>query len=179
MTNDRSTWLLSLPVALAGCLAAHSAAYFLVEPDPHTRAAHGYLAHLPLLAGAGLAVVVGAAVWHALRGRAGARPSPWLFAVLPPLAFALQEHLERLALPLDVVPEPTFLLGLLLQVPFALLARVLAGTLLRAAETVGAMLRQPQRLSRLTAPVPAPVPALRTRSAFSPSRAQRAPPARI
>ena len=158
MSGSRAAWLVSLPVALAGCLVAHVVAYAVAAPAPGPHAAaHGYLDHLPLIGGAALAVVLGAALWHALRGRAGTRPSPWLHAVLPPAAFALQEHLERLEAPALLVGEPTFLVGLALQLPFGLLAWLLARAILRAADVLGALLASPPR------PRPAPV---RRRVAF-------------
>jgi hypothetical protein len=145
MRSSRAAWLVSLPVALAGCLAAHVVAYALATPAAHSHDTHRYLDQLPLLGGAALAVVLGAGLRHGIRGRAGTRPSPWLFAVLPPLAFALQEHLERLAAPALVVGEPTFVLGLALQLPFGLLAWLLARAILRAADALGAWLAAPPR----------------------------------
>lgn len=145
MNGSRSAWLVSVPVALAGCLAAHVAAYALAPPEASAGHVHGYLAQLPLVGGGALGVVLAAAVWHALRGRAGSRPSPALFAVLPPLAFVLQEHVERLGEPVLVLLEPTFLVGLVLQLPFGLLAWLLARAILRAAEALGALLAPPPR----------------------------------
>jgi hypothetical protein len=59
---------------------------------------------------------------------------------LPPLAFALQELSERLlraeAFPFHAALEPRFLLGLLLQLPFGLLALLLARMLLRVVERI-------------------------------------------
>lgn len=143
---------------MAGWLAAHMVAYALAEPVAGARAGrldasgHGYLEHLPLVALGLLATVVAGAALHALaaaRG-GGSRPqSPWLFALLPPGAFVVQEHLERLVhdggFPLTAALEPTFLLGLLLQLPFALLARVVAGLLLETAECLGRALSPPPR----------------------------------
>jgi hypothetical protein len=143
VNDSRSAWLVSLPIALAGCLAAHIAAYALATPDAAASHVHGYLAQLPLVGGGALAVVLAGALWHALRERAGSRPSPLMFAALPPLAFALQEHVERLGNPALVVLEPTFLLGLALQLPFGLLAWLLARAILRAAEALAALLVRP------------------------------------
>jgi len=155
MTGKHAAWLVSLPVAVAGWLAAHMVAYALAEPDAGARAGrldasgHGYLEHLPLVALGLLATVVAGAALHALaaaRGRRTHACSPWLFALLPPLAFVVQEHLERFvhdgALPLAAL-EPTFLLGLLLQLPFALLARAAAGLLLHTAAELGRALSMP------------------------------------
>jgi hypothetical protein len=117
-------WLVSLPFMAAGCLAAHSLAYHLV-PMPAER--HGYLAFAPLILGVlGAVAVVGVC-------RRGRSPSPFAFAALPPLAFVVQEHAERLEL---VVTEPAFLVGLLLQLPFALAALVAARAFLGLADLV-------------------------------------------
>ena len=187
--SARFAWLLSLPVAIAGCLAAHALAYLIAVPDPHARATllertgHGYLAHLPVLAAAGLSLALAATLSHAVRGRVGARPCPWFFALLPPLAFVLQEHLERLlaggALPLETALHPTFLIGLALQLPFALLAYALVAAVLRAAEALALLLVRPPRLRvRAAAALPpaftAPRPATRALAT-----AQRGPPARL
>lgn len=179
MSGGRAPWLVTLPVALAGCLAAHLVAYALATPSAHAHASHGYLSHFPLLVGAALAVVVGAALRHAVRGRSGTRPSPWLFAVLPPLAFALQEHVERLAHPALVVAEPTFLLGLALQLPFAALAWLLARAILRAADALGVLLAPLPRPRRRT-PLRLAEPALQLLHRFlTTAISQRGPPAPV
>jgi hypothetical protein len=73
-------------------------------------------------------------------------PARLLFLV-PPLAFALQEHLERLvhdgSFPLAAAIEPTFLVGLALQLPFALAAYAVAAALLEVADRVSDLLRAP------------------------------------
>lgn len=166
-------------MALAGCLAAHFAAYAAATPTAHAHAAHGYLAHLPLLAGAALAVVLAAALRQAVRGRSDARPSPWLFALLPPLAFALQEHVERLPHATLVVTEPTFVVGLALQLPFAALAWLLARAILRAADALGGLLAPPARARRRT-PLPLAPPALPLPLAVQVTgSSQRGPPAAV
>jgi hypothetical protein len=81
--------------------------------------------------------------------RRGQRPVPaWAFALLPLLGFTAQEFLERwLAgsdLPWWMVMQPTFRVGLALQLPFALLAYLLARLLLRTAHEVGVALARPQ-----------------------------------
>jgi hypothetical protein len=145
--NRRLPWLLMLPLMAAGCLAAHSAAYRLVEPTPAESTTHGYLALAPLVLAVGIALGVVAALRSALAGRIGAGGPAYLFALLPPLAFTLQEHLERAFQPgesmFGTAFEPSFLVGLALQLPFALLALVIARTLLRVVEAAGALLRPP------------------------------------
>jgi hypothetical protein len=175
--GSRSAWLVSLPIALAGCLAAHVAAYALATPEAAASHVHGYLAQLPLVGGGALAVVLAGTLRHALRGRAGCRPSPLLFAMLPPLAFALQEHVERLGHPALVVLEPTFLVGLALQLPFGLLAWLLARAILHAAEALGALLVPSPRPWRAS---PVRVDArgiLHPRPALATAGSERGPPA--
>jgi hypothetical protein len=145
--NRRLPWLLSLPLMAAGCLGAHSAAYRLVEPAGQ-EPAHDYLTIVPLLLAIGVAVGLVAALGSVLAGRSGAGAPVHLFALLPPLAFTLQEHLERAFQPgataLGTALEPAFLLGLALQLPFALGALAVARGLLRVAEAAGALLRLPR-----------------------------------
>jgi hypothetical protein len=146
----RLTWLVALPVMLAGSQAAHGLAYRIAFPDEALRVhvltvtGHGYLAELPLaLAIAGAAGVVGLAfaAWDAAHGRRVRELSPLAFALLPPLAFTLQEVLE-LSLHTGhigwrALAAPTFLPGLALQLPFAVLAYLVARFLLRAAVELG------------------------------------------
>ena len=159
----RLAWLVALPSMLAGTEAAHALAYRIVFPQSHVRVAalaitgHGYLAWLPLvlaLAGAAALVGLGAAAFDTARGRTvGAVPAV-AFALLPPLAFTLQELLE-LSLHTGVFAwhvfgAPTFLPGLALQLPFALLAYVAARLLLRAAVRLGRMLAHTPRVRGAT-----------------------------
>jgi len=189
VTGRHSAWLVSLPVVLAGCLTAHVAAYALVEPDGHARhellagTGHGYLAQLPLLAAGGVILLLAAALHHALRGRVGTRPRSLLFAVLPPVAFAFQEHVERLLhagdVPLGTALEPTFVIGLALQIPFALLARVLARAVLGAADVLGTLLRRRPTARprvRVRLPLSAQLPRVDPLAAGAPGRG---PPPRI
>jgi hypothetical protein len=144
--SRRLPWLLMLPLMAAGCLAAHSAAYRLVAPAP-AEPAHGYLALAPLFLAVGLALGVVATVRAALEGRVRGGGPVYVFALLPPLAFTLQEHLERAFQPgastFETALDPGFLIGLALQLPFALFALVIARMLLRAAEAAASVLRPP------------------------------------
>ena len=118
MARRTLAWALVTPVSAAGILAAHALAYALTGTEPG--AMHGYLAHAPqvvaVLATIGL-------VGLALQERGVGRRSFASFALLAPLGFACQEHLERLAhtgeLPW-LLTTPSFLVGLALQVPVAL-----------------------------------------------------------
>ena len=74
------------------------------------------------------------------RGGRPARLGAVPFAFVPVAAFLLQEHLERLlhhgSFPFMLLLERPILLGLVLQLPFALLAYALAWVLLRATEAL-------------------------------------------
>jgi hypothetical protein len=124
-------WPLATPVAAAGVLAGHALAYRLTGTEP--RSAHAYLDHGPQVV-AVLATL--ALVGLAMQDRSLSRLSAWWVAPLAPLGFACQEHVERLVhtgqLPW-LLASPTFLLGLALQFPVALvcvaLVRRVLGTL--------------------------------------------------
>ena len=124
-------WALAASLAALGSLWAHELTYRLAAPSDSAyasllaRTGHGYLDHAPLLVGILLAAVALSLVRACLDGARGrrSRPGPgWRFAVLPVVGFALQEHLERLfhdgTFPLGAALESTFLLGVVLQLPF-------------------------------------------------------------
>ena len=124
-------WILVTPVAAAGVLATHALAYRLtgVRPGP----VHEYLAHVPQVV---FVLASLALLGLALQDRSLSRFSAWWVAPLAPVGFTCQEHVERLVhtgeLPW-LLTSPTFLLGLALQVPVALvcvaLVRRVLGTL--------------------------------------------------
>jgi hypothetical protein len=139
MMNRRAAWLISLPLAVASWLGAHCFAYWLVSPGAahqmglHTESGHEYLGYIPALGLWALALILAGlvlCVGEALRGHRPAQPPLRLFALLPPVGFAVQEHLERFlgtgGIPHDLVTEPTFVVGLALQLPFALGALLVA-----------------------------------------------------
>jgi hypothetical protein len=141
-----AAWVIALPLAVASWLGAHCFAYWLISPGAehhmgvHAEHGHAWLGYTPALAIWGLAVLVAGlvlCVGEGLRGRRPARPPVLLFGLLPPVGFAVQEHVERLissgSVPHDLVVEPTFLVGLALQLPFALAALLLT----RALYTIG------------------------------------------
>jgi hypothetical protein len=152
-----AAWLVALPAAAGGVLAAHAAAYALAGGD--AGAAHGYL---PLAEASVCALLALGLMAAALAARAGApaRPHALAFALAPPVAFLLQETAERsFALPL----EPVVLLGLVLQLPFAVLAYLAARLLLRAAAALAPAPRprlRPIRPVHAWPSVSAPRPAL-------------------
>jgi len=148
------TWALTLPVVLGGTEAAHALAYRLVYPQLDARVllatGHAYLAWLPLLLGVAGALALAslvAAGADAARGRSPRDLPAWAFAVVPPLAFVLQEVLELSlhtgAFGWRAVLAPTFVPGLALQLPLAALAYLVARLLLRTAERLGRALAQP------------------------------------
>jgi hypothetical protein len=183
--------ILALPATLTASLGAHSLAYRLVGGDGSRHrtllehSGHGYLSFAPLfLAFASALVLVGLALRVAAAQRGDRRPLrlPWLVALVPPLVFVVQEHLERLLqsgeLPISAALEPTFAVGLSLQLPLAVLALLVARALVAAAEAVGRNLaRRPRRLRRRAPAAVAPaVPQQLRPSVLALRRAGRAPP---
>ena len=150
-------WGSTLVLAVAGSQIGHALAYRLVTPDHHDRAqllaetGHHYLGYwrLVLALGIGVLVAVVVAEAHAARRRSGAHAPAWRFAVVGLVAFVAQEHLERLAhdgvFPWTAACERTFLVGLVLQLPFALAAYLAARLLLSAARAIGLRLGEAPR----------------------------------
>ena len=184
-------WLVALPLMLAGSQAAHVLAYRWVYPDAGVRLSalvrtgHGYMSLLPFVLGVAAAltlVSLALTAADAARGRSARALPAWAFALLPPLGFVLQEHLERWlysgVLPWHEFASPTFLPGLVLQLPFAALAYLFARLLLRSAVRVGRALAAPRRRRLLPLPLAAPaVPLLSLRPALLASGpATRGPP---
>jgi hypothetical protein len=196
MTRRTAAWVISLPLVVASWLGAHCLAYWLVSPGAeqhmgmHAEHGHAWLGYTPALAVWGLTLVVAGVVLcvgEGLRGRRPSRPPVRLFALLPPVAFVAQEHLERLAgsgsIPHDLVVEPAFLVGLALQLPFAVAALLLTRALYYVAFRLGHELAGRLALGH---PLRRPPPALPCRPAsvtlVGPSvlalgHGQRAPPA--
>ena len=156
MSRPTVLWFLTLPLAVVGSQVGHALAYRLVTPDGAERAhelaatGHSYLAYAPLALAIGTVIVVlglGVELRHVMTGGRVSRPSALSFAVLAPAIFVLQEHFERLlhdgAFPWSAVAEPTFVAGLLLQLPFAVAAYLVARLLLRVVRSVGRLLAGP------------------------------------
>jgi hypothetical protein len=149
---DRTrAWLAVSPLVATGVLVAHALAYRLTGTP--NGSLHEYLDHAPqvllVLAIVGLAV---AGLATRLR-----TPSTWPFPAAAVATFVVQEHVERIAhdgqLPL-LLASPAFVVGVLLQLPVALVVWALARLLLAAlAETEVA----PPRLGRLLLDVGKPV----------------------
>ena len=165
------TWLVAVPLLVAGSQAAHALTYRLVYPGTSIRvhalmlSGHGYLDRLPLVLAVALAIALVAllvTVLDASRGRPARALPAWAFAVLAPLAFALQEVIELSlhtgTFAWHAAAAPTFLPGLALQLPFSLLAWLAARLLLRAAARAGRALGSRPHVGRplpLLTPVPA------------------------
>lgn len=176
MRRGLIAWGSTLVLAVVGTQVAHALAYRLVTPGEHDRdelltaTGHGYLAYAPLALalGFGVLVTVLIAEVRATARRSGTRACAWRFALVAPVVFFAQEHLERLAhdgaIPWSAALEGTFLTGLALQLPFALAAYLLARLLLSAARALG------RRLGDRPPPRRAPTPHL-----ASPRGQRRAP----
>lgn len=187
MRAHRLAWVASLALMTVGGVVAHAAAYRLVAPEMHGHHHGGGLAHLRFCV-ALCATVVLLALAASFAARLGSirslGPPLWLFALLPPVGFAVQEHLERLfhtgSVPYAASLETVFLVGIVLQLPFALTAYLAARALVRLAFAVVERLRaayRPRLVSlSLTIPVSLRLPALRG-LALSGALGGRAPPA--
>lgn len=144
MARRMLAWLLVVPLAAAGVLAAHAVAYTVTGTDPGPE--HEYLGHAPQVVGLLTTIAL---VCLAFQERSlQPRPAGWV-APLAPVAFVSQEHLERLAhtgqLPW-LLTTPCFLVGLALQVPVAIACVLVVKRL------TGALGDAPAR------PTPPPVP---------------------
>jgi hypothetical protein len=158
-------WPVAVPLSALGVLAAHWLSYRLVVPDAHARehllaaTGHGYLIYAPLIVGVSLALIVlgfGHAIVRELRGESPATNAPaWLVGFVPLLAFVVQEYVERClqhgSIEWGVALESTFVVGLALQVPFALVAGLATLLLTRVARGVAAIIsrRPAPRLRKL------------------------------
>ena len=148
--QGRLPWLLAAPLVAVGTLSGHVLGYRVALADSAEHAevlaetGHGYLDHAPLALGLCLALAAAAVVLRgiaAARGTSAATTPPWVFALLPPAVYAVQEHLERLLhgghAEWTTALEPPFLVGLAFQLPFAIVALLLARALAAMADAVG------------------------------------------
>jgi hypothetical protein len=155
-------WLVVAPLVAAGILVTHAVAYRLTATP--VGSLHAYLEHAPQLI---LLVSVLAIALAGLGARLQAPPA-WAFAALAPLAFLVQEHVERLVhtgqLPW-LVTTPAVALGLVLQVPVAIVVWLVARRLLRAlAPAPAARSRGVHALVALAVPVVPLVAPVRVRA---------------
>jgi hypothetical protein len=174
----RAAWLIGVPLVAVSWLGGHELAYRLASADAET--AHGYLQQAPFFVALLLTAALGGLVLRA-RGRVVRVLSARLLATLPPLGFAVQELLEG-GLHGDAVwltaAEPVFFLGVLLQIPLALAALLVAGALTQLADAVSAHAAPRPRLAPLRPRRPRPAAALALPGVLASGHAGRAPPAR-
>jgi hypothetical protein len=144
-------WPIALPLALVGTLAGHSLGYRAAVPDPNVRehlltaSGHSYLEYAPVFVGlcsAAVLLAFLAMVARSFLGNERARGAQIkLVAAVPPLAFVLQELAERFLhagrVDWHVLLSAPFVVGLLAQLPFALLAAAIAYALGLVAERLG------------------------------------------
>jgi hypothetical protein len=134
-------WLVMLPLVAAGTEGAASLVdafapqkYKTVELFSSSNSSHNLL---PVAAALGAALLLCAVCSFATSAPAAPGLPRVMFACLPPLAFALQEHVEYVIghghVPWTLAVDPTFGAGLLLQIPFAVAAYVLARLLVAVA----------------------------------------------
>ena len=192
MARRRTAWVLSLMLMAAGAVVAHALAYRLVPPAHHmhgsmeAETAHGYILHLDVclaVCGAIALLALAASLVTRLRHGYALRAPVWVFALVPPVGFVIQEHLEHLlatgSLPYAAALDPTFLVGLALQLPFALAALLAVRALLALAVALVDALSAPAkpRLVSLVLRSPAVPASLRPcASALALGHGQRAPP---
>jgi len=166
--NRTRVWLVVSPVVAAGVLIAHSVAYRLTSTptDPF----HAYLGHAPQV----LLLIAIAGIVVAALGRPRSAPPAHVFPVIALATFVVQEHVERVVhggLPM-LLSSPAFLVGLVLQVPVALVAWGLARWILHA---VGER-RGPARLRVRLEFLLVDLSQDRVAPLGAPSRSSRAPP---
>jgi hypothetical protein len=189
--RHRLAWVSTVPLMVTGLLAGHALGYRLAIPDAHARtdalahSGHGYLGFASLTLTVCLGLLLASLAFRALAGFRGAprRPaaSPAL-VLLPPLAFAVQEHLERLVYSGHVswttALQPSFLFGLAFQLPFALAALLIAWALDSVAHAVGRALATapPHPLVPVFVPLPAYATAAPRPAGLARGYGERAPP---
>lgn len=188
MARPRAAWLTSLGFLGVGWVTAHVLSYVLFVPHAErgemlARTGHGYFRPTDLIVLCVLVASVGAVALF-LGSSGHCATSPYLLGLIPPIGFVIQEHVERMvsgggAIPTYLVTEPRFLVGLLLQLPFALAALLFARALVRFAHALrhghGGM-RRPKlaAVENFWAPTLEQRPALPYALAFG--RSERAPP---
>jgi hypothetical protein len=190
MARPRAAWLTSLGLLGAGWVTAHVLSYVLLVPHAErgemlARTGHGYFRPTDLIV-LGVILALAGALAVLLGGSARGAPRPYLLGLIPPLGFVVQEHVERTvssgAFPVHLATEPRFLVGFLLQIPFAVCALLCAALLLRAATRLarGLAARAP------SAPLVAwqcsplvPLADLPRRAALAAGYSERGPPSRL
>jgi len=176
-----AAWLVTLPLALLGGQLAHALSHALLgspagEGGELFEAGAPGAAQAPTAVALVLAILLAVGCGRALgwwRGPLDGLAATLPFALVAPLVFIVQEHLElglHGADPLGAALEPSFLPGLLLQVPFGLACYLVARWLVRLADgirrLIGDVGRRPaptgseRRWTPRARPVSAPLPCL-------------------
>jgi hypothetical protein len=151
--------LVMLPLVAAGTEGSASLLdtfapkrYETMELFSRSNASHNLL---PFVGPLGAAVVLFAVCSFATSAPATRTLPRWMFACLPPLAFAFQEHVEYVLghgqVPWTLVVDPIFAAGLLLQVPFAVAAYLVARLLVEVAVAIGERASAPRAARRRAA----------------------------
>lgn len=142
-----------IPVAILGCLLAHQAGYFLESPDQTARSlnlsrdGHGYMRDFVFMIPAIATLVMGGflfALHGSMVSNSPVSISPKPFAFTPAMVFLVQESAERVAIgdALAVLSEWSVIVGLVLQIPFGLIAYLLARLILQAADQVARVISE-------------------------------------
>lgn len=185
--TNRLIWLLAISLVSAGSLTAHALGFRIAgaghEQALLDRTGHAYLPALPdlLLASGVCALVLALAIALSAARRAlrGSLAPPAVAAAAAPLAFALQEHLERLLAGQNAIAtslEPAFLVGLALQLPFALVGLWLARRLTGLALAIATVLQAPRRSRPRPSTIRLAVVAVVTSHRFGSAEMPRGPP---
>lgn len=178
---QRVIWLICVPLTAVGGYATHVAAQ-MVPVHAHNASHHSAryieLSHLPLCLTVCAAVGLVALALMSARGPAVRSPL-WLFALVPPVGFIAQEQAVSLFADGRPAVGLSLLVGLSLQIPFALAAYVAARAVLGLAAAVVRSLRaRPAVIVRAPAFLLEPLAASWPQPpAFVLGHGQRAPPA--
>jgi hypothetical protein len=161
-----AAWLVALPLVAAGTWLSHCYLFAIAAPGAHAQA-HATdgpevgLLYRPAFLLMCLALVVlflGLRTIQSRSPRSAAEIPAWPFGVLAPLGFFVHQHFQHILgsgpMPLSSLVDPSFLLGLLLQLPLGLVTYFLVRLLLRAADRLGRALggrrRRPARSTRFS-----------------------------
>ncbi|HKB21101.1 MAG TPA: hypothetical protein VKC65_08825 [Gaiellaceae bacterium] len=188
--RQRLAWLSTAPLMFGGLIAGHLLGYRLVYSDAHARAdalarsGHAYFGYVPLALSGSLGVLLAVLAPQTAAGFRGETRRPIaspLLVLLPPVAFVVQELAERIVhtgqVPWTVVVLPAFLVGLALQLPFALAALLVAWLLDSVALAVGRALRDlPRPAFQIFVPEPARVVGVPRTAGLARGYGERAPP---
>ena len=156
--RERLAWLVTVPIAVVGGESAHALANIVFGAPGGGRAelfqGGPGAGALPLLASLVVAAILAGLAGRATGAWSTSHPAAARlpFALLAPALYVVQEHAETVlrtgAAPLGTLLEPTFLPGLLLQIPFALAAYAIARALVRLADGVRALVASRRRKPR-------------------------------